>query len=65
MTKSTPLDRQNLYSLTSMLAGRVSDINDAISGDKPDLNKASKNLRSVKLLIGLADAEIKQLRAQK
>lgn len=65
MTKATPLDRQNLYSLTNMLASRVSDMNNAISGDKPDLNKASKNLRGLKLLIGLVDAEIKQLRAQK
>lgn len=64
-TKPTPFDRQNLVSLAAMLAQTAISLKDMVNGEKPNPNALAKQLRSCKLLVSLADVEVKELRNKK
>lgn len=64
-TKPVPFDRQDLKSLAAMLVKTAISLKDMVDGEKPNANALSKQLRSCKLLVSLADVEVKELRNQK
>lgn len=64
-TQPRPFERQNLKNLATMLVETAIRINDGVGADKPNAAEAAKNLKSLKLLLGLVDYEIKELRRQK
>lgn len=64
-TERKPLQWEDLKFFALGLAATGSDINNVVSGDKPDLAQLAQKLKRLKILVTLTDIEIKQLRKLK